>query len=420
MQENNRENNMANFLAPLEKDREVYSLIGNEYHRQEDHLELIASENYASIAVMQAQGSILTNKYAEGYPGKRYYGGCQFVDQVESLAISRLQKLFGANFANVQPHSGSQANQAIYQALLRPGDKILGMDLSAGGHLTHGAKVSSSGKTYEALSYGVMDNGFLDYDMIRELAKQHTPKIIIAGASAYSRKIDWETFSSIAKEVGAFFMADIAHYSGLIAAGIYPSPIDFADAVTSTTHKTLRGPRGGIIMTQNEDLYKKYNSAIFPGIQGGPLEHVIAAKAVCFGEALEPEFKNYAKQTVENATAMVNRFKEHGYNIVSGGTDSHMFLLDLRSIGVKGNIAQEVLDLAGITVNKNAIPADPEKPSITSGIRIGTPALTTRGLKTAEVKEVVDIIDAVLTKKIDIEQALHRVGELTKNFPVYR
>jgi glycine hydroxymethyltransferase len=413
------EYHIEDFLTPLEKDAEIFSALSREYQRQEGHLELIASENYASVAVMQAQGSILTNKYAEGYPGKRYYGGCEFVDQVETIAINRLKKLFGVSFANVQPHSGSQANQGVYTALLSAGDTILGMDLSSGGHLTHGSKVNLSGKLYNAITYGVNQNGFLDYDHIRSLAIEHKPKLIIAGASAYSRKIDWEIFSQIAKEVGAYFMTDIAHYSGLIAAGLYPSPIEFADAITSTTHKTLRGPRGGIIMTNNEVLTRKFDSAIFPGIQGGPLEHVIAAKAVCFGEALQPSFKDYAQKTIANAKAMALRFQEHGYKIVSGGTDCHMFLLDLSSIEVKGNVAQEVLDKAGITVNKNGIPNDKEKPSITSGIRIGTPALTTRGLGIKEVKEIVDLIDAILTKKITIEHASGIVGELSRNYPVY-
>lgn len=408
------------FLLPLKKDAEIFSALNKEFNRQEAHLELIASENYASVAVMQAQGSILTNKYAEGYPGKRYYGGCEFVDEIENIAIERAKSLFGVKFANVQPHSGSQANQAVYQALLKAGDTILGMDLSAGGHLTHGAKVNASGKIYNAITYGLTEHGMIDYESLKELALLHKPKLIIAGASAYSRVIEWEKFSNIAKEINAYFMADIAHYSGLIVAGLYPSPVGFADVITTTTHKTLRGPRGGLILTNNEDLSKKINSAIFPGIQGGPLEHVIAAKAVCFGEALKPKFKEYAKQVIDNSVAMANRFKEYGYHIISGGTDSHMFLLDLQNIEVTGVEAQKILDLVGITVNKNSIPNDKQSPHITSGIRIGTPALTTRGFKTRNVKDVVDIIDGVLTKKITMNEAKQKVSELSQQFPVYR
>lgn len=408
------------FLLPLKKDAEIFAALNKEFNRQEDHLELIASENYTSVAVMQAQGSILTNKYAEGYPGKRYYGGCEFVDEIENIAIERAKSLFSVKFANVQPHSGSQANQAVYQALLKSGDTILGMDLSAGGHLTHGAKVNASGKIYNAITYGLNENGIIDYEQIRSLALEHKPKLIIAGASAYSRVIEWNLIAKIAKEIDAYFMADIAHYSGLIVAQLYPSPVGYADVITTTTHKTLRGPRGGLILTNNEQLSKKINSAIFPGIQGGPLEHVIAAKAVCFGEALKPKFKEYAKQVIDNSVAMANRFKEYGYNIVSGGTDSHMFLLDLQNISVTGVEAQKVLDLVGITVNKNSIPNDKQSPQVTSGIRIGTPALTTRGFKTRNVKDVVDIIDGVLTQKITIAQAKQKVSELSKQFPVYR
>lgn len=412
--------NINDFDAPLEKDEQLYNLILSESKRQEEHLELIASENYVSKAIMEAQGSILTNKYAEGYPNKRYYGGCKFIDGIEILAIERLKELFGVKYANVQPHSGSQANQAVYNALLNPGDTILGMDLSSGGHLTHGSKVSSSGKIYNAITYGVNHLGLIDYVKLQALATEHKPKLIIAGASSYSRVIDWKKISEIAKSVDAYFMADIAHYSGLIATNLYDSPVNFADVITSTTHKTLRGPRGGIIMTNNEDLSTKINSAIFPGIQGGPLEHVIAGKAICFAEALQPQFKDYCIQVKENALIMVNRFKEYGYDIVSGGTDCHMFLLDLRTIGVKGNIAQNVLEAGGITVNKNSIPNDPEKATITSGIRIGTAALTTRGFRRSEMREIVDIINNLLTKEINIEQSLNKVKELTSNYPVYR
>lgn len=408
------------FLDSLKKDIDIFTLIGKELQRQEHHLELIASENYTSIAVMQAQGSILTNKYAEGYPGKRYYGGCQFVDELENIAIARAKKLFEVNFVNVQPHSGSQANQAVYQALLMPHDVILGMDLASGGHLTHGSKVNASGKNYTAINYGVNEDGIIDYDQVRNLAIEHKPKLIIAGASAYSRIIDWEKFALIAKEVGAYFMADIAHYSGLIVSNLYPSPVKYADICTTTTHKTLRGPRGGLIMTNSEQLSKKINSAIFPGIQGGPLEHVIAAKAVCFGEALQLSFKDYSQQTMDNATAMVNRFKEYGYHIISGGTDCHMFLLDLTNTDVTGAEAQQVLDLIGITVNKNSIPNDPRSAQVTSGIRIGTPALTTRGLKTKDVKSIVDIIHGVLSREMSVVEARERVEEISQKFPVYK
>ena len=411
-----------NFLQNVDKDEEISSLLNKEYQRQENHLELIASENYTSKAVMQAQGSYLTNKYAEGYPGKRYYGGCEYVDEVEIIAIERLKKLFNVGFANVQPHSGSQANQAVFIALLKAGDTILGMDLSAGGHLTHGAKVNISGKLYNAVTYGVDDDGLIDYEEVKRLALQHKPKLIIAGASAYSRKLDWKKFSEISKDVGAYFLADVAHYSGLIVAGLYPSPVGYADVITSTTHKTLRGPRGGIIMTNSEELIKKVNSAIFPGIQGGPLMHVIAAKAICFKEALSPEFKVYIQQVLDNARAMTQTFKERGFGVVSNGTDSHMFLLDLRDKTIKGKMAQEVLDSVGITVNKNSVPKDPEKFTITSGIRIGTPALTTRGFKEKQVADLANWIADILENQDEamLAQVRKKVADIAKQFPVYK
>ena len=411
-----------NFLQNVDKDEEISSLLNKEYQRQENHLELIASENYTSKAVMQAQGSYLTNKYAEGYPGKRYYGGCEYVDEVEIIAIERLKKLFNVGFANVQPHSGSQANQAVFIALLKAGDTILGMDLSSGGHLTHGAKVNISGKLYNAVTYGVDDDGFIDYEEVKRLAFQHKPKLIIAGASAYSRKLDWEKFSEISKDVGAYFLADVAHYSGLIVAGLYPSPVGYADVITSTTHKTLRGPRGGIVMTNSEELIKKVNSAIFPGIQGGPLMHVIAAKAICFKEALSPEFKVYIQQVLDNATTMTQTFKERGFGVVSNGTDSHMFLLDLRDKTIKGKMAQEVLDSVGITVNKNSVPKDPEKFTVTSGIRIGTPALTTRGFKEKQVADLANWIADVLENQdeVTLSQVKKKVENIAKQFPVYK
>lgn len=414
--------NNINFLKSVDKDEEISILLNKEYQRQENHLELIASENYASKAVMQAQGSFLTNKYAEGYPGKRYYGGCEFVDEVENIAIERLKKLFNVKFANVQAHSGSQANQSVFIALLKAGDTILGMDLSAGGHLTHGAQVNASGKLYNAVTYGVNDDGLVDYEEVRKLALEHKPKMIIAGASAYSRQLDWKKFSEIAKEVDAYFMADAAHYSGLIVAGLYPSPVGYADIITSTTHKTLRGPRGGVVMTNNEEIAKKINSSIFPGIQGGPLMHVIAAKAVCFQEALSPEFKVYAQQVLDNARAMAQTFKERGFGVVSDGTDSHMFLLDLRDKTIKGKMAQEVLDSVGITVNKNSVPKDPEKFTITSGIRIGTPALTTRGFKEKEVIQLAHWIADVLENQDDatLKKVSKNVAQIAKDFPVYK
>lgn len=403
----------------IKNDLDIFNLINLERNRQESHLELIASENYTSKAVMQAQGSILTNKYAEGYPGKRYYGGCEHVDKIEQLAIDRLNLLFGSAYSNVQPHSGSQANQAVFAALIKPGDRILGMDLNAGGHLTHGAKVNTSGKYYEAHTYGVDEHGYLNYNEIAEIAKKVQPKLIIAGASAYSRIIHWEKFSQIAKSVGAYLLTDVAHYSGLIAAGLYPNPIKFADAVTSTTHKTLRGPRGGIIMTNNEDLAKKFNSAIFPGIQGGPLEHVIAGKAVAFGEANTQQFKDYCSNVIKNAQKMTDVFQEHGFRVVSGGTDCHMFLVDLSSKNLTGAYAQELLEKAGITLNKNSIPNDKEKPHVTSGIRIGTPALTTRGFNEAECAQVAHLIIELLTNPEKLSKVQEKVHTLAHQHPVY-
>lgn len=412
--------NMSEFMAPLDKDVELMEAMIGEATRQEDHLELIASENYASVAIMQAQGSILTNKYAEGYPGKRYYGGCEYVDEVERIAIKRANELFGTQFANVQAHSGSQANQSVFFALLEVHDVILGLDLSSGGHLTHGATVNVSGKNYQAVTYGLNREGWIDLNQVRDLAKKHKPKLIIAGASAYSRAIEWDVFASIAKETGALLMADMAHYSGLIAGGLYPSPVGHADIITSTTHKTLRGPRGGFSLTDSEAIAKKINSAIFPGLQGGPLMHVIAAKAICFAEASQPEFKLYGQQMIANARALANRFMEHGYNIVSGGTDSHLLLLDLRIKDIKGSVAQKKLEQVGITVNKNSVPGDHEKPTITSGIRLGTPALTTRGMGVEEMRRIADIIDDVLMDNIGDEVAKRKVRELVVNFGLYR
>src|SRR5688572_3694502 len=384
---------------PLAKtDPELWQAVRSEILRQEDHIELIASENYTSPAVLAAQGSVLTNKYAEGYPGKRYYGGCEFVDVAEQLAIDRVKKLFGADYANVQPHSGSQANQAVYFAMLKPGDTILGMSLAHGGHLTHGASVNLSGKLFNAITYGLDANEVLDYDQVRDLAKEHRPKMIVAGASAYALRHDWKKFREIADEVGALLMVDMAHYAGLVAAGIYPSPVGIADFVTSTTHKTLRGPRGGVILAgaQHE---KAINSMIFPGIQGGPLMHVIAAKAVAFQEALQPSFKDYQRQVLANAQAMAVQLTQRGLRIVSGRTESHLFLVDLRAKKVTGKDAEATLGEAHITVNKNAIPNDPEKPFVTSGVRIGSPAMTTRGFKDAEAVQVANWIADVLEGK---------------------
>ncbi len=405
-------------------DPELAASIRAERERQEHHIELIASENYASPRVLEAQGSVLTNKYAEGYPGKRYYGGCEFVDVAERLAIERAKKLFGADYANVQPHSGSQANAAVYLALLKPGDTILGMSLDHGGHLTHGAKVNFSGKLFNAVQYGIRaDNGEIDYDALEKQAIESKPKLIIAGFSAYSRTLDFPRFRAIADQVGAYLMVDMAHVAGLVAAGCYPNPIPYADVVTTTTHKTLRGPRGGLILARaNDELTKKFNSLVFPGTQGGPLMHVIAAKAVAFLEALQPEFQGYQKQVVVNARAMANRMIERGYRIVSGGTDNHLFLIDLSNKAITGKDADAALGRANITVNKNAVPNDPRPPAITSGLRIGTPASTTRGFKEAEVRQVADWIADVLDAE-GAEAVIARVrGEvvaLCKRFPVY-
>jgi glycine hydroxymethyltransferase len=405
-------------------DSELAQAIASERGRQEDHIELIASENYASPRVLEAQGSVLTNKYAEGYPGKRYYGGCEFVDIAESLAIERAKRLFGAAYANVQPHSGSQANAAVYFALLNPGDTILGMSLDHGGHLTHGAKVNFSGKFFKAFQYGlVADTGIIDYDQVERLAQEHRPRMIVAGFSAYSRVIDWARFRTIADTIGAYLFVDMAHVAGLIAAGLYPNPVPFADVVTTTTHKTLRGPRGGLILARpHPDLHKKFNSMVFPGIQGGPLMHVIAAKAVAFLEALQPEFKTYSAQVISNARAMTAVLQERGYSIVSGGTDNHLFLLDLIGKNITGKDADAALGRAHITVNKNAVPNDPRPPSISSGLRIGTPAATTRGFKEPEVRQLSHWIADVLDHMGD-EAALERVRaaavEMCRRFPVY-
>ena len=380
-------------------DDELARAIASENQRQEDHIELIASENYASPRVMEAQGSQLTNKYAEGYPGRRYYGGCEFVDIAEELAIDRLRKLYDAGYANVQPHSGSQANQAVYLALLKPGDTILGMDLSEGGHLTHGAKVNFSGKIFNAVHYGLNhDTGEIDYDRMAELAEEHQPKMLIGGFSAYSRVVDWASMREIADSVGAWFMVDMAHVSGLIAAGVYPNPVPHAHVVTSTTHKTLRGPRGGIIVAKGDDesITKKFNSLVFPGCQGGPLMHVIAAKAVAFKEALEPEFKTYQQQVVENARAMAEVTIDRGYKVVSGGTDNHLFLMDLIDKDITGKDAEEALGRAHITCNKNTVPGEPRSPFVTSGLRIGTPAITTRGFDADDSRELAGLICDVL------------------------
>src|SRR5579862_4178227 len=397
-------------MTIAEFDPELAKAIAGERQRQEDHIELIASENYTSPRVLEAQGSVLTNKYAEGYPGKRYYGGCEYVDIAESLAIERAKKLFGAAYANVQPHSGSQANAAVYLALLNPGDTILGMSLDHGGHLTHGAKVNFSGKLFKATQYGIKpDTGEIDYEQVQRLAHEHRPKMIVAGFSAYSRAIDWARFRAIADSVGAYFFVDMAHVAGLIAAGLYPNPVPIADVVTTTTHKTLRGPRGGLILARpHAELHKKFNSMVFPGTQGGPLMHVIAAKAVAFYEALQPQFKEYSAQVVSNARAMTVVLQERGYKIVSGGTDNHLFLLDLIDKNITGKDADAALGRAHITVNKNAVPNDPRPPSISSGLRIGTPAVTTRGFKEPEVRQLSHWIADVLDH-MGNEDALQRV-----------
>jgi glycine hydroxymethyltransferase len=404
-------------------DPDLYQAMSLESHRQQNEIELIASENIVSRAVMEAQGSLLTNKYAEGYPGKRYYGGCQYVDIVENLAIERAKELFGSKFANVQPHSGSQANQAVFQALLSPGDTILGMSLDGGGHLTHGAKPNQSGKWFNAIQYGVDSDGFVDMDQVRRLATQERPKLIIAGFSAYSRFLDFAEFRKIADEVGAYLLLDMAHVAGLVAAGVYPSPIEHAHVVTTTTHKTLRGPRGGMILTNDEIIAKKVNSAIFPGIQGGPLMHVIAGKAVAFYEALQPDFKIYAKQVVANAKVLAQGLMEGGLNIVTGGTDNHLMLVDLRSTGIDGKTAEIALGRSFITTNKNAIPNDPAPPTITSGIRVGTPAATSRGFGEKEFTEVahlmLDIIRGIRYNDFTTEEKVKaRVIDLTSRFPL--
>ena len=406
-------------------DDELFQAIEEERQRQEDHIELIASENYTSPRVMEAQGTLLTNKYAEGYPGKRYYGGCEYVDKAEQLAIDRAKELFGADYANVQPHSGSQANMAVFMALIQPGDTILGLSLADGGHLTHGAKPNFSGKIYHAVQYGLdYETGEIDYDQVEALALEHKPKVLVAGFSAYSRIWDWQRFRDIADKVGAYLFVDMAHVAGLVAAGLYPNPVPIADVVTSTTHKSLRGPRGGLILCKsNPELEKKFNSNIFPGIQGGPLMHVIAAKAVAFKEALQPEFKTYQAQVIKNAKAMAAVFIDRGFDVISGGTDNHLMLVSLIPKGITGKAADAALGLAHITVNKNAVPNDPESPFVTSGIRVGTPAPTSRGFKEAEVTEIASWMCDVMENMEDetvITAVREKVHALCKRFPVYR
>lgn len=416
---------MKHSLGKLEHaDPSLFAMINKEANRQEAHIELIASENYASPAVMAAQGTVLTNKYAEGYPGKRYYGGCEFVDEVENLAINRASQLFDVNYVNVQPHSGAQANASVMLALLQPGDKILGMALSAGGHLTHGSSVNFSGKYYQAHEYGVdPETGLIDYDALRDAAKKIQPKLLIAGFSAYSRVIDWAACRMIADEVGAYLMADMAHVSGLVATGLYPSPIPHAHVVTTTTHKTLRGPRGGMILANaDEALAKKLNSGVFPGTQGGPLMHVIAAKAVAFHEALQPDFLTYQQQVLKNAKQLAKSLMDRGHQIVSGGTDNHLMLLDLRAKNITGKEADAILGRASITVNKNTVPNDPQSPFVTSGIRLGTPAVTTRGFKETEMVQLADWISDILVDINDetqLNRVIREVSELCKQFPVY-
>ena len=401
-------------------DPELGRMIEAEYKRQARNIELIASENIVSEAVMAAMGSVLTNKYAEGYPGKRYYGGCECVDEVENLAIRRVCQLFGAKYANVQPHSGAQANMAVYQALCKPGDTVLGMSLDNGGHLTHGSPVNQSGLLYNIVPYGVDENGLIDYDALRALAKKEQPKMIIAGASAYPRAIDFEKFAEIAHEVGAYLFVDMAHIAGLVAAGLHQSPVPYADVVTTTTHKTLRGPRGGVILTNDEELAKKFNKAIFPGTQGGPLEHVIAAKAVCFGEALRPEFKAYQQNVVTNARVLADALQKQGFDLVAGGTDNHLMLIDLRKTGVTGKELQRRLDEVYITANKNAIPNDPESPFVTSGMRIGTPAVTTRGFGAPEMLRIAEFIWQAATDFDNKANDIRRnVRDICANFPIY-
>ena len=418
---------MMDFRENLQnEDAEIFAAIEDELKRQQDQIELIASENIVSPAVLQAQGSILTNKYAEGYPGHRYYGGCQCVDVVENLAVERAKKLFNARFVNVQPHSGSQANAAVYVALLQPHDTILGMSLDAGGHLTHGAKVSFSGKWLNSMAYGVCrDSGLIDYEQVERLARENKPKLIIAGGSAYPRQVDFKRFREIADEVGAYLMVDMAHFAGLVAGGVHPNPLEYADVVTTTTHKTLRGPRGGMILTNNPEIAKKIDSAIFPGTQGGPLMHVIAAKAVCFREALSPAFKAYAAQVLKNAKVLGETLQKRGINLVSGGTDTHLLLLDLRSQNLTGDVVCQALEKAHMTCNKNAIPFDPMPPKVTSGIRVGTPAATTRGFREAEFEQVgnwiADVIEALAIGKSD--DVVLRVGQEVRamlvSFPIY-
>lgn len=418
---------MMDFVQDLKtEDAEIFSAIEEELNRQKNQIELIASENIVSRAVLEAQGSILTNKYAEGYPQHRYYGGCEFIDKVEALAIERAKKLFNARFANVQPHSGSQANTAVYLALLKPFDTILGMSLDAGGHLTHGAKVSISGKWLNAVHYGVeKETGLIDYKQVEEQALTHKPKLIIAGGSAYSRIIDFKRFREIADKVGAYLMVDMAHFAGLVASGLYPNPLEYADVVTTTTHKTLRGPRGGMILTNNAELAKKIDSAIFPGTQGGPLEHVIAAKAVCFKEDLSPQFKVYAEQVIKNAKVLGDTLKKRGLNLVSGGTDTHLVLVDLRPKNMTGDVVEKALEKAHMTCNKNAIPFDPMPPKVTSGIRLGSPAATTRGFKEAEFEQIGnwigDVIDALAQGDADkvISDIAQKVIALCQKFPIY-
>jgi glycine hydroxymethyltransferase len=418
------------FTQSLEnKDQEIALAIEHELKRQQDQIELIASENIVSKAVLEAQGSILTNKYAEGYPNKRYYGGCEYVDIAENLAIERAKQLFNCNYVNVQPHSGSQANQTVMLALAKPGDKILGMSLAAGGHLTHGAAPNLSGKWFEAIQYGVNETDYLiDYEQVRELALEHRPKIIIAGGSAYPRSIDFKKFRAIADEVGAYFMVDMAHFAGLVAAKLHDNPLDYADVVTTTTHKTLRGPRGGMVLTNKEDIAKKINSALFPGLQGGPLMHVIAAKAVAFKEALSDEYKDYMQNVVNNAKTLAQVILDRGYGVITNGTDTHLLLVDLSLKGLTGNIAEKMLESAGITCNKNSIPFDKEKPTVTSGVRFGSPAATTRGFKQEEFKLVgnliADVLDALTTGDEDhiikvVNETKAQVYQLCKIFPIY-
>lgn len=411
-------NEVMDFITAA--DPQVGQAIRAEYDRQQQNIELIASENIVSAAVLAAAGTVLTNKYAEGYPGKRYYGGCECVDEVENLAIRRVCQLFGAKYANVQPHSGAQANMAVYQALCQPGDTVLGMSLDNGGHLTHGSPVNQSGLLYNIVPYGVDENGLIDYDALRALAKKEQPKMIIAGASAYPRAIDFEKFAEIAHEVGAYLFVDMAHIAGLVAAGLHQSPVPCADVVTTTTHKTLRGPRGGVILTNDEELAKKFNKAIFPGTQGGPLEHVIAAKAVCFGEALKPEFKAYQQRVVTNARVLAEALQKQGFDLVGGGTDNHLMLIDLRKTGVTGKELQRRLDEVYITANKNAIPNDPESPFVTSGMRIGTPAVTTRGFGAPEMLRIAEFIWQAATDFDNKANDIRRnVRDICANFPIY-